>query len=96
MATEEHIPNVHDPFLKHMSKLNHVKISTAAVNLFHSLLADVSFLNFLIDSGNQYVNSLLEMMKPEPEFIETVKIGPFQRKVDTGLQRRKTAFECVY
>jgi cullin-associated NEDD8-dissociated protein 1 len=32
----------------------------------------------------------------KPELVRTVQMGPWQHKVDDGLEARKTAYETLY
>eukprot|EP01090_Pellita_catalonica_P023354 TRINITY_DN955_c0_g1_i2.p1 TRINITY_DN955_c0_g1~~TRINITY_DN955_c0_g1_i2.p1 ORF type:complete len:1220 (+),score=270.34 TRINITY_DN955_c0_g1_i2:48-3707(+) len=44
----------------------------------------------------EYLEHLYEETKMKKELITIVTLGPFKHKVDTGLENRKAAFECMY
>eukprot|EP01089_Gocevia_fonbrunei_P000539 TRINITY_DN10551_c0_g1_i1.p1 TRINITY_DN10551_c0_g1~~TRINITY_DN10551_c0_g1_i1.p1 ORF type:complete len:321 (-),score=110.51 TRINITY_DN10551_c0_g1_i1:65-1027(-) len=43
-----------------------------------------------------HLSSLYEETKVKQELIKVVDLGPFKHRVDTGLENRKAAFECMY
>jgi len=44
----------------------------------------------------KYLPHLYGETKIKPELIKEVELGPFKHKVDTGLELRQAAFECMY
>lgn len=43
-----------------------------------------------------HLNNLYEETKVKQHLIQVIDLGPFKHKVDTGLENRKAAFECLY
>jgi len=43
-----------------------------------------------------HLKELYEETKVKQSLIKVVDLGPFKHKVDTGLENRKAAFECLY
>lgn len=70
-----------------------VNVRRAAVLLLNSAAHNKPAL--IRDTLHKYLNNLYQECIFEEKLIKIVKLGPFNHKIDQGLELRKSAFECL-